>query len=368
METSARNPLSEKIFFVAHLFVGRVGGALALALAALAVFPVHAQTSARSSAQTTAASPRKGSGTAAKGTMIPRTPWGTPDLNGVWNGNTMTPLERPDKYANKPFLTEQEAAALEKAQRDTALLENKATPGDPGTYNQSWTDPAFKLLPDRRTSLIVDPPDGRIPFTPEGRRVQTRSISRYGKGPYNSYLDLDTGERCITDGLPIYFGGYNNNYQIFQTRNYVAILHEYFHEARIIPLDGRPHDSMPQWLGDGRGHWEGDTLVVETTKFADKGQYEWAAAWRAARSTTHLIERFTRKANSIEYQFTWEDPTMFTRPWTARWPLSRQVDIGVTRGPIYEYSCHEGNYAMEGVLRGARAKERESAATKGSSR
>src|SRR5712671_2372581 len=123
METSARNPLSEKFFFVAHLFAGRVGGALALA--ALAVFPVHAQTSVRSSAQTTAASPRKASGAAVKGTMIPRTPWGTPDLNGVWNGNTMTPLERPDKYANKPFLTEQEAAALEKGQRDTALLEGK---------------------------------------------------------------------------------------------------------------------------------------------------------------------------------------------------------------------------------------------------
>jgi hypothetical protein len=360
METSARNPLSEKTFFVPRLFVGKAGRGLTLALAASGVFPIQAQTSA--------ASPQKVSATAGKGTMIPRTPWGAPDLNGVWNGNTMTPLERPDKYANKPFLTEQEAAALEKAQRDTALEDRPAREGDPGTYNQGWTDPAFKLLPDRRTSLIVDPPDGRIPFTPEGQRVEARSKARYGKGPYNSYLDLDTGERCITDGLPIYFGGYNNNYEIFQTRDFVAILHEYYHEARIIPLDGRPHDSISQWEGDGRGHWEGDTLVVETTKFADKGQYEWADAWRAARGTTHLIERFTRKANSIEYEFKWEDPTMFTRPWTARWPLSRQEDIGVTKGPIYEYACHEGNYALEHVLSGARAKEREDAARKGSSR
>ena len=361
METSARNPLSEKIVFVPRSFVGTAGRALTLALAASAIFPIQAQTSI--------ASPKKTSATASKGTMIPRTPWGAPDLNGVWNGNTMAPLERPDKYANKPFFTEQEAAALEKVQRDTALLEDKTAPqGDPGTYNQSWTDPAFKLLPDRRTSLIVDPTDGRIPFTPEGQRAEARSRARYGKGPYNSYLDLDTGERCITDGLPIYFGGYNNNYQIFQTPNFVAILHEYFHEARIIPLDGRPHDNIPQWEGDSRGHWEGDTLVVETTKFADKGHYEWANAWRASRGTAHVIERFTRKANSIEYQFTWKDPTMFTRPWTARWPLSRQEDIGVTPGPIYEYSCHEGNYAMEGVLSGARAKEREDAAGKGSSR
>jgi hypothetical protein len=343
MDTLARKLMSKK------RGAGKVGCALVLALALAAVMPLEAQTPVA----------RKRPVGAAKGARIPRMPWGVPDLNGLWNGNTMTPLERPEKYANQPFLSEQEAAALEKAQREAVLSEDKVPEGDPGTYNQTWMDPAFKVVPDRRTSLIVEPADGKMPFTPEGQRTEARARARYGKGPYNTYRDFDTGERCITDGLPIYFGGYNNNYQIFQTREFVAILHEYYHEARIIPLDGRPHDGISQWAGDGRGHWEGDTLVVETTQFADKGHYEWAAAWRAARSTTRLVERFTRKANSIEYQFTWEDPSMFRHPWTARWPLSRQADIGVTEGPIYEYSCHEGNYALQNVLSGARAKERE---------
>jgi hypothetical protein len=168
---------------------------------------------------------------------------------------------------------------------------------------------------------------------------------------------MDTGERCLTDGIPIFNSGYNNNYQIFQAKDHVAVLHEYFHEVRIIPLDGRPHGSVPQWLGNSRGHWEGDTLVVETTNFADKGHYLWAAPWRASRTTTKLTERFTRLADSIEYSFTLEDPDIFTRPWTAKWPLSRQVEMGVTEGPLYEYACAEGNHALMGVLAGARLDE-----------
>jgi hypothetical protein len=293
--------------------------------------------------------------------VIPRTPWGTPDLNGVWNGNTMTPLERPAQYSEKLLLTAEEVAAAEKKQAETALVDRPAKDGDPGTYNQIWTDPAFRMLTDRRTSLIVDPSDGKIPFTAEGRREQNRSRDRYGKGPYNSYTDLDTGERCITDGVEIYHSGYNNNYQIFQAPDHVAILHEYYHEYRIIPLDGRQHVAIPQWLGDGRGHWEGDTLVVETTRFADRTRDEWQDAWRASRATTRLIERFARKPNSIEYEFTWEDPTMFTKPWTARWPLSKQAAVGVTEGPLYEYACHEGNLAMPHVLSGARATEKAAA-------
>jgi hypothetical protein len=303
---------------------------------------------------------------------VPRTAWGAPDLNGLWTGNTMTPLERPAQYADKAVLTVEEAAAAEKQQTETALVDRPPREGEPGTYNQIWTDPSFKVVPDRRTSLIVDPPDGKIPFSAEGRKAETRSRERYGKGPYNNYTDLDTGERCITDGVPVYYNGYNNNYQIVQSEDSVAILHEYYHEARIIPLDGRPHGSIPQWLGDGRGHWEGDTLVVDTVQFADKNEkinYEWANAWRASRATTHLIERFTRKGDSIEYEFTWEDPTMFARPWTARWPLNTQAAVGVTQGPLYEYACHEGNLAMPHVLSGARAKEKEAqeeAAKKGS--
>ena len=287
MDTSRRNRVTEGMSMVRRSCASTAGPAIALGLAAFAV--------ARMAAQIPTAPPNATPAAAAKGSAIPRTPWGAPDLNGLWNGNTMTPLERPEKYAGKPFLTEGEAAALEKTQRETALQDPAPRDGDPGTYNQIWTDPSFKVLPDRRTSLIVDPSDGRIPYSPEGQRAQARSRARYGQGPYDSYRDLDTGERCITDGLPIYFGGYNNNYQIFQTRGSIAILHEYYHEARIVPLDGRPHDNVPQWQGDGRGHWEGDTLVIETTNFADKGQYEWQDAWRAARATTRLIERFTRE-------------------------------------------------------------------------
>lgn len=289
---------------------------------------------------------------------IPRTAWGTPDLNGVWTGNIMTSLERSEANADKPYLTPAEVAAAEQRQTETALEDRAPREGDPGTYNQIWTDPSYKGVPDGRTSLIVDPPNGRIPYTLEARKVMAETRGRRGNGPYNTAADMDTGERCITDGVPVYFNGYNNNYQIFQTRDYVAILHEYYHEARIVPLDGRPHGDAAQWLGDARGRWEGDTLVVESVKFADKGGYAWSATWRAARPTMRLVERFTRKADTIDYSFTIEDPTMYTQPWTAQWPLSRQAAVGVTEGPLYEYACHEGNYAMEDVLRGARLRDK----------
>ena len=286
---------------------------------------------------------------------IPRTAWGAPDLNGIWTGNIMTPMERSEANKNKEFLTPEEVAADEKRQAETALVDRAPAAGNPGTYNNIFTDPAFKGVPDHRTSLVVDPPNGRIPYTPEGRKIQQSSRST---GPYNTAADMDTGERCITDGIPIFNGGYNNNYQIFQTKDYVVILHEYYHEARIIPLDGRPHGDSPQWLGDARGHWEGDTLVVDSVNFADKGHYLWSAAWRASRPTTHLIERFTRKADTIEYSFTLEDATMYTQPWTARWPLSKQAAVGVTEGPLYEYACHEGNHAIVGALKGSRVQEK----------
>jgi hypothetical protein len=184
-------------------------------------------------------------------------------------------------------------------------------------------------------------------------------------------VDLDTGERCLTDGMPLpYWTGYNNNYQLFQTRDYVVILAEMFRDRRIIPLDGRSHGGIPQWLGDSRGRWEGDTLVVETTGFADKAHYWWASAWRASRPTLRVTERFTRvDAETIDYQFTMEDPAMFTRPWTAAFPLTtNQASRGVTVGQLYEYACHEGNYALPNVLAGARAKDgaAEKGAQKGS--
>ena len=307
---------------------------------------------------------------ASKPGTAPRTAWGDPDLRGIWTGSSITPLERPEEFAGREFLTESEAAAIEeRAARDR--VDRPPRPGDPGTYNQIWFDPASKVVPTRRTSLIVDPPDGRLPFTEEGRRHQARSSARYGVGPRDSWVDLDTGERCLTDGMPLpYWTGYNNNYQLFQSRDYVVILAEMFRDRRIIPLDGRPHGSVPQWLGDARGRWEGETLVVETTGFADKAHYWWASAWRASRPTMRLTERFTRvNAETIDYQFTMDDPAMFTRPWTAAFPLTtNQASRGVTVGQLYEYACHEGNYALPNVLAGARAKDgaAEKGAQKGS--
>ena len=301
----------------------------------------------------------------AKARTAPRTAWGDPDLRGVWTGSSITPLERPEAFAGREFLTDAEAAAIEeRAARDR--VDRPPRPGDPGTYNQIWFDPATTVVPTRRTSLIVDPPDGRLPFTTEGRSHYARSAARYGVGPRDSWLDLDTGERCLTDGLPLpYWTGYNNNYQIFQARDYVVILAEMFRDRRIIPLDGRSHGNVPQWLGDSRGRWEGDTLVVETTMFADKAHYWWASAWRASRPTLRLVERFTRVgAETIDYQFTMDDPAMFTRPWTVAFPLTtNQASRGVTVGQLYEYACHEGNYSLANVLAGARA--RDSAAGKG---
>jgi hypothetical protein len=304
--------------------------------------------------------PAKEGRTASAGSSgkIPLTPWGDPDLQGVWTGSTLTPLERPGEYAGKEFLTEAEASAVERRAGERRV-DAPPRAGDPGTYNQIWFDPATRVLPNSRTSLIVDPPDGRIPFTPAGRQRADTSTAHYGRGPFDSHLDLDTGERCITDGVPIYYSGYNNNYQIFQTREYVVILGEMFRDRRIVALDQRSHVAIPQWMGSSRGRWENGSLVVDTTDFADKAHDWWATAWRASRASLHMVERFTRvDAKTIDYQFTMDDPTMFSRPWTARFPLTTdQRARGVTSGPLYEYACHEGNYAAINVLAGARAQE-----------
>jgi len=287
-----------------------------------------------------------------------RTAWGDPDLEGIWTGSTITPLERPAKFADRKYLTEAEGAELEHA----ALADQVDRPpraGDPGTYNQVWFDPSSKLLPDRRTSLIIDPADGRIPYTTEGAKAQELARLSYGHGDYSSWLGLDTGERCLTDGPPIYFSGYNNNYQIVQSRGYVSILHELYRELRVIPVDGQPVSTIPALDGNPRGHWDGDTLVVESTHFRELEGSRWADAWRAVRRSTRLVERFRRvDAHTIDYQFTWQDPAMFARPWTAAYPLSNdQRSRGVTSGQLYEYACHEGNYALGNILRGARMAE-----------
>ena len=294
----------------------------------------------------------------------PRTSWGHPDLQGVWNNSTITTLQRPKEFETKEFLTEQEAAAFEE-RTAKARADGPPVPGNPGTYNQHWFDRGTKVVPSRRTSFIVDPPDGKLPaVTPEEQRRAEAAAKARPERPA-SFADIDVGERCITDGLPLVPFVYNNNYQILQTPDHVAILHEMYQELRIIPLDGRPHvpQGLGQWFGDSRGRWEGNTLVVDTTNFADKLHMVWGARWRAARPTLHLIERFTRvDANTIDYQFTIEDPAMFVRPFTGVVPFSRnQGSLGATEGQVYEYACHEGNYSIVNVLNGARVQERTAA-------
>jgi hypothetical protein len=277
----------------------------------------------------------------------PRTAWGDPDLQGVWSYASLTPLERPAAVAGREFFTPEEAAAREAE----AAVDVPPTPGDPGTYNAVWWDRG-KIASNLRTSLIVDPPDGRLPVTPE---TQQRIVAQeeYARAhPADSWLDRTAWDRCITyHGVPPISTGYNNTYQIVQIPGYVAILVENIHDVRLIPLDGRPRlsDSIRQWNGDSRGHWEGKTLVVETTNYSDNTQLRFPSSRH-----TRAVERFTRVAdNVIDYQFTIDDPTVYTRPWTAVRPMTSLPNYR-----IYEYACHEGNYAMSGILGGARAEEK----------
>jgi hypothetical protein len=295
----------------------------------------------------------------------PRMPDGHPDLQGIWTTATLTPLERPPEFAGKPVLTPAEAAAFEKqlVQQDNRDRRDGSVEGDLGrAYNDAWFDRGTNIV-GRRTSLIVDPPDGRVPpLTPEAQRKLDASRSYSRLHPADGPEDRPLAERCLlwpTARPPMLPGAYNNNYEIVQAPGYVAILVEMIHDVRIIPTGGRPHlpPSIRQWMGDPLGHWEGDTLVVETTNFTDKtsdvGAGMQRSTFRGSDDRLRLIERFTRVApNTILYEFTVGDPTAFTKPWTAQIPMTRSP------GPLFEYACHEGNYAMTGVLAGARAKEK----------
>lgn len=290
---------------------------------------------------------------------VPRTSWGTPDLQGVWTGATVTPLERPQTLEDKPFLTEEERRIIEKEREDFFLSRSaNPDPGTPGGYNRFWLDPGTVTLNDGRSSLIIDPPSGRIPWNPEEKQWSDSQSARYGIGPFNDYTDLDTGERCISDGITmVALQPYNMNYQIVQTEDTIVIAHEMYHEFRVIPLDGRPFisDKIGQWLGDARAHWEDETLVIESRNFADKLDYYWAWPWRSARGSLTLIERLTRlDETNMDYQVIVDDPEMFTQPWTISAPMTTdQASRGVTAGPLFEFACHEGNYALPNVLRGA---------------
>ncbi len=296
------------------------------------------------------------------GWTTPRAPWGDPDLQGLWTSATLTPLERPSQQTGKAALTAEEAAAIEQSSAERlAAADGKSAPGNVGGYNQVWLDAGTRMTGSRRTSLIVDPPDGVIPWRPEARIDSINEQARYGVGPFYSFLDLDTGERCLTDGLPnmVPLQPYNMNLRIFQTPGQVVMLHEMYHELRVIPLDDRPLTGIPQWVGEARAHWDGDTLVVETVNFDDQSEAYFSAPWRAVRSSLRLVERFTRVGSTeIDYTFTLEDPTSFTQPWTASAPMTTDhASRGVTAGEMWEYACHEGNHAMINVLTGARREE-----------
>ncbi|HLK46518.1 MAG TPA: hypothetical protein VKT49_00205 [Bryobacteraceae bacterium] len=286
----------------------------------------------------------------------PRAPDGHPDLQGIWSNATVTPLERPPQFAGKAVLSEEEASefAKEVVQRNNTDRRARGTEGDVAlAYNDFWYDRGTKAIKTHRTSLIIDPPEGRIPpRTEEAQRRMAARAEHRRQHPADGPEDRSLAERCLnwaTAGPPMLPSFYNNNYQIMQTPDTVVILNEMIHDARIIPLDGRPHvpGNIRQWLGDSRGHWEGDTLVIETTNFTDK------TAFQGSSENMRLVERFTRiDADTLLYEFTVDDPAAFTKPWTAQIPSVR------SDGAIYEYACHEGNYAMTGMLSSARAEEK----------
>jgi hypothetical protein len=295
-----------------------------------------------------------------KAWSAPRTPDGHPDLQGIWDYRSATPLERPARFAGREFMTAAEVAQYE---RLAAEREDGRPPDDQRTEQSVhppwWLDYGKTVVKTARTSLIVDPADGKIPpLTMEAQqRVAARRAAARLHGPADSYEYRSLFERCITRGVPegMLPGPYNNNLQIIQTAGHVVLFTEMIHDARVVPMDGRPHVSanIREWLGDSTGRWEGDTLVVDTTNFTDKTNFRSAGG-----ANLHLVERFTRlDANTLEYRFTADDPTTWTRPWTVAYPMLK------TEGPIFEYACHEGNYGLMDILSGARWQEKAAAET-----
>jgi hypothetical protein len=298
-----------------------------------------------------------GAGSAAAGepktaTRVARTSWGDPDLQGIWNNGTITPLERPEALAERAELTERERTELDRdvATREDRRSENPVTDLEQA-YNGVWWDRGKST---GRTSLIVDPPSGRLPpLTADGQqRRDARPEADHL--PAQSWQDRLYQERCLLyHGVPPMPTGYNNNYQILQTAEYVAIVYEMLREVRLIPLDGRPHvtGGIRQWMGEARGRWEGETLVVETTNFSDKiDSFRFANtslvnSFPVLGRTLRVVERFKRvDRDRIDYQFTIHDPATYTTPWTGMLPMTR------TQGPMFEYACHEGNYSLEHTL------------------
>ena len=315
-------------------------------------------------------------GSEAERWTAPRTPDGHPDLQGIWTTQTFTPLQRPERFAGQEFLTEEQAAQLTEvltaqgvdplklsaftqalAEADAEERRDTTVQTDPTHYdNAMWLRTVQpKGLSSRRTSLIVDPPDGRIPpRTPAGRE---RAAARRELRGYASYANRPLPERCLVwrhEGPPMVPPPYNDIYQIFQIPGYVVLFPELANNAaRIIPTNGQEHlpEHVRQWSGDSIGRWDGDTLVVDTTNFTDR------TAFQGSGEALHVVERFTRvAADTILYEFTLDDPSTWERPWSVEIPMVK------TDGRLFEYTCHEGNYGMRNTLRGARAADRRAAA------
>ncbi|HYA17821.1 MAG TPA: hypothetical protein VEF06_10160 [Bryobacteraceae bacterium] len=277
----------------------------------------------------------------------PRTPDGHPDFQGIWNSATATPMERPQEFAGKPFFTEAEAHAWETRTADRNSEGVRLGPAaGVGNYNNAFWEFGSRVDPTMRTSMVTDPPDGRVPpLTPSAQRAQAERQAIARRTPTGPE-DLGLGSRCLafpTGQVPMTPFNYNSNYSIFQTPDYIAISAEMIHDTRIIPLRPRPHlpSTVRLWFGDSVGHWEGDTLVIDTTNFTDKTPFYGSDA------NLHVVERLRwYDAKTLLYQFEIEDATAFTRPWKG------ELTMAAAPGPIYEYACHEGNYALPDILRG----------------
>jgi hypothetical protein len=312
-----------------------------------------------------------------KAWTLPRTVDGQPDFQGVWKNNNATPLQRPKELAGRTTLTPEEVTALKAKAKEffetggdaeygdtvfevvlSAVKENKTGAhkkaekgfdGDTGDYNTAWIEERDW---DNRTSLITSPADGHIPeLTPEAKQRQAAALAARHEVPEGPE-DRGLTERCISYGSPRIMAGYDSYYEFVQSRNSVAIATEQIHDVRIIPLDGSPHPpaAIQTWKGDSRGHWEGDTLVVDTTNYK-------AGAFMSATDKLHTVERFTRTAaGTLQYEITIDDPATWTKPWSLMIPLRQSDQL------MYEYACHEGNIAMQGMLKGARMQEAAEAA------
>ena len=329
-------------------------GALAAGAVLLAPMPADAQAAAPAAKKTAAV----------KIWTPSRTPDGQPDLQGVWTNPTITPFERPIDLPNKQFLTETEAAELENRAAQ-GRVDRPPKEGDVGNYNQFWFDSGTKVVSTMQTSLVVDPPDGRVPVKPSAEAKRDYDLAHNS----DSYEYMSVWDRCITRGVPagMFPAGYNNAYQILQVPGYVVLLYEMIHEARVIPLDGRPHppQNVRQWNGDSRGRWDGNTLIVDTTNYNGKGWIATSAATGRIKGipqseALHVVERFTRvNLDTIQYEVTIEDPNVYTRPWKVAIPLELEPNY-----QIYEYACHEGNHALENILKGGRALDQAGEAAK----